>query len=440
MPMWKDFIEKRARIPDAYTRQGPVWKQEAQAENANDAWRQQHNPQPPKGEWASFMRQATRGFPVVDEYINRGAGALLGGAAGGMGALWDYAGSLDRSAGWDGWDTVLDWNKAKSALENTGRQASSSDTYAGAVEDVASGAKAGAKAGFGNPDLLGSALQTGVINTVKDVVPNIVSLVSENAGRAIQGAIDNTAFGEFANRKNDEYWDAWANQYPRASNGDIAGSMRWMDSGQNMLQSSLQWPLFGAAGKGVSSMAKGVGLGGKATRVAGATPQAYMVGKPLVKDVAHGAQGYRNRSEQKDDRDYWVQDAQSVVDSTSAEDRQRVLDDQISILGNGSLDDRMDTANRYGMNADQFQNAFNTRYRPMAEYIEANPDWREQLGSGKHGFDDKELSRLGDRLEATIEYFQSGQDPNVAVKHGLSAQEINMLLSMIQSGQAAPAQ
>ena len=88
------------------------------------------------GRWNGFVNQAGRGFPIVDEYVNRAAVGLLGGATGILGGALEGACENGRNG-----------TGFVEGIKNIGRNA-------------LTGAKVGARTGFMNPDLLNSALES----------------------------------------------------------------------------------------------------------------------------------------------------------------------------------------------------------------------------------------------------------------------------------------
>lgn len=162
---------------------------------------------------SGFWDQAARGFPIVDEYINRGAGGLLGGAAGLFGGIWEGAGENDRNG-----------TGFTDGMKNLGRRA-------------ATGATEGAKKGFNNPELLNAALGSSVANLPSRAVDMAVRPFSDTAADAMQGAIAKSPLGDSQRDSNANYEGMMQREYQEngSTPEEMARSQQWKANGENMI-------------------------------------------------------------------------------------------------------------------------------------------------------------------------------------------------------------
>lgn len=121
-----------------------------------------------KSDWSAFVNQAKRGFPIVDEYVTRGAMAVPGALSG----LLIGANEADRT---HGWKSFSDWGRFKDSVKTIGR---------GVVE--------GAKAGWREAPYADAVLERGLSNVANEFLPGMVDIASKDAGNAVRKLQDKT--------------------------------------------------------------------------------------------------------------------------------------------------------------------------------------------------------------------------------------------------------
>lgn len=154
---------------------------------------------------------------TLGEGILRSQLGILGGAAGLMGGAWEGAGENDRNG-----TGFVD------GMKNMWRWAST-------------GAKEGAKKGFTNPELFGSAIESSFYNLPTTAVNMAVRPFSDSAADTINGGIARSPIGNAQRSSNANYERMMQREYEEneSSPDDIARSRQWKNNGENMIVSAV---------------------------------------------------------------------------------------------------------------------------------------------------------------------------------------------------------
>lgn len=288
---------------------------------------------------------------------------------------------------------------------------------------------------------LGSALADSAYNAI----PGTVGIFSGNAADAVRGWQDGTWLGNFQKsmegraRENEEKYIEHNQLDP--SSDDYQASKNVVGIGRSMIDIGAQWPLLGMAGKGFRYLGDGMkalGAGSKAQKVmnvASKAPKAYyswnMFGKPLAAGVVGGYENKRLADQNMAKEQELAMQENDLVGSITPEERSemfsQMIDDSSYDMGK-----RMEIARLIGYSEEDFKKAYMDRNMPLMKYVYASPEQRADiLRSGE--IDVERAKALEGRIGAVVDFFKSGQNPDVAARNGLSADEIMLIQQLVNS-------